>query len=148
MKKTAAKRDSDGHVIIVQTNGDVQGILDQMPDGPYTLMNEVSELTANRKYRDHWRDDGNGDIAVDMTLARAAKMEEIRAKRDAMLEKSDKLYIEQLTKGQDTSDVEADKNALRDMTVAAQVVVDAEDDADALEAMDAFAGLSLNNSYE
>jgi hypothetical protein len=148
MNKTAAKRDSDGHIIVIQTNGDVQAILDQMPDGPYTVVGDASELNLNRKYRDCWRDDGGGNVAVDMTLARTMKMNETRAERDAMLEKSDKVYIEELTKGLDTTDVEADKTALRDMTVTAQTAVDAIDDPDELETYDAFAGLSLNKEYE
>ena len=148
MNKMAAKRDSDGHVIIVQTKGDAQAILDQMPDGPYTLIGDASELTANRKYRDCWRDDGEGGVEVDLDLARADKMAEIRAKRDDLLAKSDAVYIEELSKALDTTDVQADKTALRDMTGTAQTAVDAIEDADELEAYDAFAGLSLNKEYE
>ena len=150
MKDWSAKRDSDGKVVILLNTKDPEAILNKMPDGPYTLIGECDVSTlASRKWRDSWKDDESGGIEVDMVGARAQKMQEIRAKRDEMLDNSDKKWVEATTKGEasDVSDIEADKVALRDMAVAAQAAVDAETDPDNLESMDAFSGLSLNKVY-
>lgn len=154
MRKWAIKRNSDNAIIILQgLSGQVA--LDQYSndqgDGPYTLLNEITNINPQPifyKWRSSWKDNGSGDIEVDMTKAGAHKMAEIRSKRDDMLKQSDAIYIEELSKAVSTTDIEADKAALRDMTTQAQIDVDAESDPDALEAMDAFAGLSLNKTYE
>lgn len=86
--------------------------------------------------------------AEELTLERARKMEEIRAKRDAMLLVNDKDWLIASKKGEDTTALEADAQALRDMTTQAQTDVDALATVDDIKAHDAFAGLSLSKAYE
>jgi len=154
MGKWAAKRDSDGSITIVQPrSGTAQSALDRLAvdmGESYTLLNEITDLNPepSKRWRKQLQDNGSGDLEVDMTAAREAKMTEIREKRDSWLKQSDDSWIEESSKGNATTDIESDKDALRDMTDDAQIAVDAETDADDLEAMDAFSGLTLNGTYE
>lgn len=93
-------------------------------------------------------DDGAGGVKVDLPTVRAMKLEEIRAKRDAMLKKSDERFVEELSKAADTSAIEADKQALRDLMATAETDLSSKIKDTTIDAYDAFSGLTLSESYE
>ena len=146
MKKYAYEN-ADGTVGVIQCKGSPESFL---PAGA-TLKNEITGSNpepSSRYFRDCWAVDGNGDLEVDLTKARAQKMAEVRAKRDGMLKQSDDMWVKNASMAASNTDVEADKTTLRDMTTQAQTDVDALSDADSIESHDAFSGLSLNETYD
>ena len=71
---------------------------------------------TNRLFRESWRSDGK-KLEVDMGLAQAEHMEEIRRKRDAQLAKKDREWLKEFSRGNiDAADVvEAERQKLRDV---------------------------------
>ncbi len=135
MKKWAAKRDSDSKIVIIQCKINPQLFLDQMDDGPYTLLNEIDEIinpAPTRSFRDSWEDNGSGDVQVNMPAARAEKMATFRVERDKRLEKTDKDWVEKSSKSESLTTTETYKTELRDMMPDEQTAVDAETDDDTL----------------
>ena len=100
------------------------------------------------KFFDAWKDNGNGTVGIDLPTARQIKLDEIRAKRDAMLKKTDERFVEELSKAADTSSIEADKQALRDITTQAETDLASKIKDTTIDAYDAFASLTLSESYE
>lgn len=118
------------------------------PPEDWTLVCENPEELPLKKFRSAWVDDGEGGIKVDLPTARNMKLEEIRAKRDAMLKKTDERYVEELSKGNDTTAIEADKATLRDLPATAETELSSKIKDTTIDTYDPFADLQLSESYE
>lgn len=118
------------------------------PPEDWTHICDDPETLPMLKYFEAWIDDGNGGVKVDLPTAREMKLDEIRAKRNAMLKRSDERFVEELSKGADTTAIEADKTALRDMTTQAETDLSSKIKDTTIDAYDAFSSLSLSEDYE
>ncbi len=118
MRKWAGKRDSDGLIVVVQCNSDPQNFLDKLNDGPYTLLNEVTDSNPlpDRKYTDKWKDNGSGDIEITQTDMDSTNFISLREQRDKLLFDSD--WTQGLDTALDKAKVEewrTYRQALRDL---------------------------------
>lgn len=104
MERKAIKK-PDGTIWIAHGN------LGVLPEGDIVL--DASEL-PDAKYRECWREK-NGQIVVDLDLARAKKLAELRAIRDEKLAETDKEWMKLASQGQDLTAINAKKQALRDL---------------------------------
>lgn len=95
-----------GHLRIAPSEAAARRALDDHVAGAAELV-ALGAVPASRAFRDCWREAG-GVCVVDLTLARAVRLDQIRAIRDAWLAALD---VEQL-RGRE---VEAEKQALRDL---------------------------------
>jgi hypothetical protein len=110
----------DGNIRLVI--GDVSRVVE---DGDVVIDLPQDWTMPNKKYRDCWRE-SNGDIKVNLPLARAKKLEEIRKERDAKLVESDKEWMIAMSTGQAQEAIDAinaKKQALRDLPEAAEDVL-------------------------
>ena len=75
------------------------------------------EPLPNRHFEDCWRDDGTGNVHVDMPLARTQRMGEIRAERDRRFEPFDREWMKATGQKEATRAdlVEAGRQLLRDI---------------------------------
>ena len=136
-------KDSEGNIYTVNVV-----ISFEAPEDWTLIAEEVaSEDLPMRKYRDAWIDDEAGGVKVDLAKAREMKLEEIREQRNAMLKRSDERYVEELSKGNDTTAIEADKAALRDLPSAAETALSSKIKANTIDEYDAFADLTLSEEY-
>ena len=164
MKKYAAKKLDDNSIMVISTKSDPEAFLpfhmEQQGEGteesPYfkvkvmdaELIGELPKdesgqyIMLDREFRNAWRKVGESSIEVDLSVAKDLKMDEIRAKRDAHLLKSDAKYMELLSKGSDLTAIQALKDTLRDLP--ANVDMDAVSDLDGLKALDAFSGVDMS----
>lgn len=74
---------------------------------------EVVNHPSDRLFRSAWSTDGTS-ISVNMVKAKDIWRDKIRQAREEVLEKLDKDYMRALETGADTSQIVADKQALRD----------------------------------
>ena len=73
------------------------------------------ETPAERTFRGAWEADANaGVISVDMVLAKEIWRDKIRQSRIEPLEALDTVFMKALETGADTTQITADKQALRD----------------------------------
>lgn len=89
-----------------------------IPDGAQNVRQISPEDVPNdREFREAWVD-GAEDTKVNIDLAKAKqlKLEVLRFKRNAELEKLDKEFLIALESGQGLEDIKAKKKALRDIT--------------------------------
>lgn len=164
MKAYAAKKLDDNSIMVIHTNGDPEQFLpyhmetqgagtEEDPEVEVKVMDAelVGEMSKNedgsykypdKYFRNCWRVSGGGSVSVNTSLARTQRMNEIRAKRDELLKKSDAKYMELLSKGSDLTDIQALKQSLRD--VPQNTDLSAISDLEELKAHDAFAGLNLS----
>ena len=91
-------------------------------------------LPASRKFRDCWRQAPRGGVMVDLVRARTQRLVEIRAERDAALAATDGLMLRAQETGQDTTQLLAERQRLRDLPAKAQADLDAFTTAEELEA--------------
>jgi hypothetical protein len=133
MKMYAVKMLNDNSVGILMVKGDPTSKLEQ---ANAEMIGAIEEQDLPDKYfRNCWRKSGADSIAINMPLARAQIMAEIRSKRDEYLVKSDAKQMEMVSKGEDTTDLFALKQALRDLPDS----IDLDGlNADELKALDTF----------
>ena len=86
--------------------------------------------------------------AEELILARKNKMDQIRGKRDAMMNVHDKVYLIALKDSTSTITLLIDRTALLDLPETAQTDIDALTTVEDVKAYDAFSGLTLSRSYE
>lgn len=78
---------------------------------------ERSQIPEDRTYRDAWTDNGSF-IEHDMEKARTIHMARIRLARNAKLAETDVLVTRTLEAGQDTKELAAERQSLRDIPQA------------------------------
>jgi hypothetical protein len=86
--------------------------------------------------------------AEELNLARRNKMAEIRARRNAMLQKNDVAFLIAQKTSASTTAIKADANILRDLPEAAQTEIDGLESVESIRDFDAFAELELSQDYE
>lgn len=86
---------------------------------------------AHRRFRSCWRWQGSA-VGVDMPLARAQRLGELRAQRDGLLADTDGPLLRDQEQGKDVSALLARRQALRDLPVRMAAELDALDTPDAL----------------
>lgn len=89
-----------------------------------------------RRFRDCWRTDGFGAVQVDMPLARAQRMAEIRTERNIRLDASDKekARLDDGGTEQQKTDIAVYRQALRDLPAATDLgVITAPEELEAFE---------------
>lgn len=75
------------------------------------------DIPANREFRNAWVDvTPETQIDIDLERVKEMKLAELRAVRNAELEKLDKQFILALERGGDVEEIKAKKQALRDAT--------------------------------
>ncbi len=115
--KRQAIRKSDDSILIVHGDASLA-----MQDGDELIELPQDWEQPSRKYRNCWRWQSD-QIKVNLPLARAQKLEEIRKERDARLVESDKEWMIAMTTGagQEAIDaINAKKQALRDLPEIAE----------------------------
>jgi len=90
-------------------------------------------IYPEREFRASWRKSGASSIAVNLTAARAEKMDKLRAIRDELLKATDEEYVKLLSQGADLTDIQARKQELRDMPTNRQAEIDAISDVEELK---------------
>ncbi len=92
-------------------------------------------LPSSRRFRDCWRVSGQG-VDVDMVAAKAQRLSEVRADRDARLAAADALTLKTMDSAvkADQDKVKTYKQALRDLPTTAQTAINAAATPDALDA--------------
>lgn len=75
------------------------------------------DIPANREFRNAWVDvTPETQIDIDLERVKEVKLAELRAVRNAELEKLDKQFMLALERGGDVEEIKAKKQALRDAT--------------------------------
>lgn len=78
---------------------------------------DPSLISADRDFRDAWCDEMPGEqIDIDLEKAKAISLERLREKRNAKLDLKDKEFTKALSTKQDTLEIEAEMQELRDVT--------------------------------
>ena len=95
---------------------------------------DETEIPQNRTFRAAWRLDGR-KIAVDMPIARAIKMDRIRAERNRRLEATDK-DVAKLDGAPLSVELRGNRQALREVPQKAGPALEAIESAAALEAFE------------
>lgn len=119
MKLSAIKK-ADGSIWLA--HGDASRA---MEEGDMLIELPADWEAPDAKYRDCWAEK-NGDIVVDLPKARAQKLEEVRAARDAKLVDSDKEWMIASSSGaapEAIAAINAKKAALRDLPDAAEAAL-------------------------
>lgn len=127
MQFVTEQRLPDGSILWERapTDENIQAEIDRTAFDPVALpvtgwrrVNQ-SDLPPDRDFRDCWVD-SNGKIGVDLGRARIARLNELRAERDARLEKLDTKFQIELGRAVTTGNyeavkaVESERQALRD----------------------------------
>jgi hypothetical protein len=94
----------------------------------------VDRLPGSRAFRAHWRGHPGAGVRVDLPGARAQRMAEIRAQRDAALAATDGPMLRAQERGEDTTALAAHRQALRDLPLTVQWDLDAIRTPESLEA--------------
>lgn len=130
--KCYAYKTAEGKVKLIHAKNNVEERISAI-DPTATFLGELSSESPSRSFRNSWKEQ-DGSVVVDMVSAKEAKMQKIRSKRDELLKESDAIWVEIASKDEAQADIQAYKQALRDMTAAEQTAVDAITTAEALEA--------------
>lgn len=122
--------------------------LNYLPEGA-TLRDDLdAENLPDAKYKECWVDNGSGGVKVDLPKARIQKEAEIRAERDRILKLTDEAFLIALSKGESTTDIEADKVILRDMMADVTTGLSSKMAITTIDAYDGFADVTLAGTYE
>jgi len=140
MKQHKLKR-PDGSISILNCDNDPSMFI---PEGWELLPDQ--DLPAG--HIDAMEADENGSISLSLSKLRTLKVNEIRARRDQWLKKSDEAWVELKSKGQSTADIEEDKDELRALPQLASDELADLDTKEEIEAYDAFEMLAMSRSYE
>lgn len=138
MKQYMAKRDSDGHVIHISSKN-VEADLNRLPDGPYTLLNQVNESNPmpDKKYRAKWKEVGGVGTVEQSDIDdqdREEKLQAVRDHRSPLLAEADIEINKLLDSAGDESAWRTYRQNLRDITdsyKADMSTLDAVDDVEA-----------------
>lgn len=99
------------------------------PAGAVRCSDCKAEDLPKRYFRNCWRE-SNGNVEIDLPLARVQKMDEIRTKRNKLLDESDKEYMRLQAVGiiSEKQDMETYRQSLRDLpsTVDLELVTDSD----------------------
>lgn len=89
-----------------------------VPDGAINVKRITDEnLPSTREFRDAWVDvTDDNNVNIDLAKAKEVKLAEVRAKRNAELEKLDKEFLVALEIGDALGPIKLRKQALRDST--------------------------------
>lgn len=88
-----------------------------IPQGVSYKFIEDTDIPSSREFRDAWVDVLEGSqIDICCEKAKAIKLVQMRSLRNKKLEETDKLFIEKLSKGEDTNNLVLEKQRLRDIT--------------------------------
>lgn len=90
-----------------------------MEDGDQLIELPRDWEAPNLKYRDCWVEK-DGDIIIDLTKAKAQKLDEIRKERDSKLADTDKEWMIASSQGKPVDAINGKKQALRDIPDEAQ----------------------------
>lgn len=111
--------------------------------------NVAEMISVNGKIPDGWEPVAEEDISTEeLRIARASKMAELRAKRDAMLKINDREWMIAKKMNQPTDDIEADAQKLRMAPQTAQTELNKKRSVNTIKAYDVFVDLELARSYE
>ena len=104
-------------------------------------------IPANREFRNAWVDvTAAAKVDIDLVKAKEVKLLELRAKRNAELEKLDREFLVALEVGDALGSIRARKQALRDATEHLKaLVVSGIDDELVLDQIRALSTLEINN---
>ena len=104
-----------------------------VPPGLTARVIDVSELPS-RRFRNAWRQVANA-VGVDLPLARAQLLKELRARRNAILAQSDgqKIKLDEIGTDEERQAYRTYRQALRDLPATVQAQVDAITTAQELE---------------
>lgn len=83
------------------------------PTGATVTLIDDTALPAQTTYQEAWRIN-NGVVSIDMTTAKAKRLNELRLLRDARLEALDLDFMKALEDGASTTAITAEKVTLRD----------------------------------
>jgi len=138
MKQWAVKK-TDNSIYTFQCEGSPDDFLQDPTD---TLLNEITDSNPmpSKSQRAAWKDDGSGDIEVDLTLAKADKKTSCKDERDVKIKNWDEVeqeYTSKISRGTRLSeDVSAEqtnldaiedyKHNLRELGATIDTEVDAE----------------------
>ncbi len=111
-------------------------IADPVLDGATRLPAIDAEQLPDRRFRQSWRADKSA-VAIDLPAAKAQILEEVRAERNKLLDKSDmtKLKLDEIGSAKEKQDVLTYRQALRDLPAVAATAIDAAKSVDELLAV-------------
>lgn len=113
-----------------------------------TIISELQDSDLpDRRFRECWIDN-EGSLELDLSAVRAQRTAEVRVKRDRWLLQNDAKWAEASKKGEDTTDILSDAEALRDLPADIQVDLSALITAEDIASYDPFPSLGLTQSYE
>lgn len=95
-----------------------------------------AELPSDREFRNAWRDEGAA-IGHDMAKARELRLAKLRRERVGQLEQLDRDWMRAMgqKRSADADDIEAQRQALRDMPTRVQPLLDAAQTVEELKAV-------------
>lgn len=95
---------------------------------------EPSELPTDRRYRNSWKDFGDG-VRLDMAKARAERLEQLRRQRTAVLDQLDRNWMRATGQGkkEEADEIEWGRQELRDMPQRVAAALEAAQTADDLD---------------
>ena len=126
--KTSAIKKADGKIWMV--HGDASRAMEP-GDQLIELPDEWEQPSP--KYRDCWAEK-DGEIVVDLTKAKAQRLSELRAEREAKRAESYKEFMIAMSKGESTEAIMAKKQALRDLPEAIESALSAKKKLDTVDA--------------
>lgn len=103
---------------LTQTQYEAHIIERSIPDNALNVkLISEEDLPADRKFRNAWVDvTPDTKVNIDLARAKELKLEEMRQKRNVLLDKEDKNYMVALERGEDPDSIKSRKQALRDAT--------------------------------
>ena len=112
MKKIVYKTD-DGIAVITPAHS-IELAMKDIPDGVEHKIIEDTELPADRVFRNAW----NYELKEDIIKSREIWKDKLRVDRKPLLEQLDIDYMRSVEDGIDSTDIIAEKQRLRDITLS------------------------------
>jgi len=127
----------DGGVAVIIPSPHWSGTIEELaakdvPDGKAYKIVEDSAVSTDRTFRDAW--ENYEAINVNFLKAQEITKERLRRERKPLLEEQDILFMRAVETSQDKSDIVAEKQRLRDITLSVDTAVD----------LDELKGLNVN----
>ena len=120
MKKWAVKR-QDGTIYVIQCKSSPESfVVDSEND---TVLNEITDSNPlpSKAFMDAWKDNGSGDVEIDLDLIKTKKKELSKAERDAKIkawDETEQEYTSKVNRGtrlsEDVSAEQANLDAIED----------------------------------
>ena len=120
-------QNDDGGISVVIPSPRWVGTIEELaakdiPAGkPYKIV-EDSDVPSDRAFRDAW--ENYEEISVNFSKAKTITKERLRRERKPLLEEQDILFMRAVETSQDKSDIVAEKQRLRDITLSVDTAVD------------------------